>query len=102
LNLETAARPDPGTGRDAYYRLVTLLGKRLHINGVSARVQKPRPEEVTMSTSSKNDQTTNPIAQAAGIVLASLLALTAIVSAVVAPTDLSGRPVSSPTVVASN
>ncbi|WP_299003906.1 hypothetical protein [uncultured Caulobacter sp.] len=54
-----------------------------------------------MSTSSKNDQTPNPIAQAAGIVLASLLALTAIVSAVVAPTDLSGRPVSSPTVVAS-
>ena len=88
-------------GSGVYYRLVTLFDKRLHINGVSARVQKPRPEEVTMSTSSKNDQTPNPIAQAAGIVLASLLALTAIVSAVVAPTDPSGRPVSSQTVVAS-
>lgn len=54
-----------------------------------------------MSTRAKNDQTSNPVAQVAGVVLASLLALTAIVSAVIAPTDLSGRPVSSPTVVAS-
>lgn len=54
-----------------------------------------------MTTKTKNDQTAKQAAQVAGIVLASLLALTAIVSAVVAPTDLSGRPLSSPTVVAS-
>lgn len=51
-----------------------------------------------MTTRAKNDQTPNHAAQVAGIVLASLLALTAIVSAVIAPTDLSGRPLASPTI----
>jgi hypothetical protein len=50
-----------------------------------------------MTTRAKNDQTAKQAAQVAGIVLASLLALTAVVSAVVAPTDLSGRPLSGPT-----
>ena len=50
-----------------------------------------------MTTRTKNDQTSNQAAQVAGIVLASLLALTAIVSAVIAPTDLAGRPLSGPT-----
>ncbi|ADG11995.1 hypothetical protein [Caulobacter segnis] len=50
-----------------------------------------------MTTKAKNDQTTKQAAQVAGIVLASLLALTAIVTAVIAPTDLSDRPLSTQT-----
>ncbi len=52
-----------------------------------------------MTTKAKNDQTSNHTAQVAGIVLATLLALTAIVSAVIAPTDLSGRPLSNASIV---
>lgn len=55
-----------------------------------------------MTTRAKNDQTAKQAAQVAGIVVASLLALMAIASAIIAPTDLSGRPLSNPVITASN
>lgn len=53
-----------------------------------------------MTTRAKNDQAAKQAAQVAGIVLASLLALTAIVSAVIAPTDVMGRPLSTTEIAA--
>jgi len=55
-----------------------------------------------MTTRAKNEPMSKQAAQVAGIILASLLALAAIVSAVVAPTDISGRPLEQVTLAASN
>lgn len=55
-----------------------------------------------MTTKAKNEPLSKQVPQLLGILLASLLAVTAAVSAVVAPTDLSGRPLPRATLTASN
>ncbi|PZR32042.1 hypothetical protein [Caulobacter segnis] len=55
-----------------------------------------------MTTKAKNEPLSKQVPQLLGVLLASLLAVTAAVSAVVAPTDLSGRPLPRATLTASN